>query len=561
MNVDICNICNCTTKNKCCNPIHWSYNFLLFGGKPQWKTLEHNGPMFPPDYNPHNIPILINKKKYNLSPLAEEFATIYSKYIGTAYVENNTFNKNFWNDYKKILPSDISILIKSITDIDFSLIYNHLIEESEKKKLYTKEEKEKIKIKQEEYEKKFKFCKIDGNVQSVGNYKIEPPGIFLGRGVHPKLGKIKKRVYPEDVIINITKGSTPPTPNLTNHKWKDIIHDNSVVWLSSWKDPITSKNKYIFTSFDSLFKSKSDESKFDIARKLKKVVKNIRNKYMSELNDKNEKNKQLATSLYLIDNLALRIGNSKNTKETADTVGVTSLRVEHITLLDNYVIKLDFLSKDSVRYCNKLKIDETVYNNIKSFITNKSKSEKLFDLINPTMLNEYLSNFMKNLTSKVWRTYNASETFQKELLSVKNNNIINKMDKNERINYLITLVNKANASVAILCNHQKNITTSSENQFEKIDEQIKKLKEQKNKLDDKEKIKVIDNKIIVLKLKKKHKKDSEHISLGTSKNNYIDPRIVFAFAKKYNIPIDKIMNKASLKRFEWANQIDEKYEF
>ena len=65
--------------------------------------------------------------------------------------------------------------------------------------------------------------------------------------------------------------------------------------------------------------------------------------------DENPKNRQLATALYFIDNLALRVGGSKDTKEEADTVGVTSLRVEHIENLDNNQIKLDFLGKDSVR--------------------------------------------------------------------------------------------------------------------------------------------------------------------------------------------------------------------
>ena len=68
----------------------------------------------------------------------------------------------------------------------------------------TKEEKEKIKLENEKIEEPYKYCFIDGTKQKVGNYKIEPPGIFLGRGDHPKIGMIKKRILPEDVIINLT---------------------------------------------------------------------------------------------------------------------------------------------------------------------------------------------------------------------------------------------------------------------------------------------------------------------------------------------------------------------
>jgi hypothetical protein len=43
---------------------------------------------------------------------------------------------------------------------------------------------------------------------------------------------------------------------------------NEVVIKTTWKEKITGKNKYVFTSLDSFFKSASDESKFDLARKL-----------------------------------------------------------------------------------------------------------------------------------------------------------------------------------------------------------------------------------------------------------------------------------------------------
>ena len=56
--------------------------------------------------------------------------------------------------------------------------------------------------------------------------------------------------------------------------------------------------------------------------------------------------RQRATALHLIDKLALRCGNEKDTEEEADTVGCCSLRCEHIDLLDGNVVKFDFLGKD-----------------------------------------------------------------------------------------------------------------------------------------------------------------------------------------------------------------------
>lgn len=37
----------------------------------------------------------------------------------------------------------------------------------------------------------------------MGNFRVEPPGLFRGRGEHPKMGMIKRRIYPRDITINI----------------------------------------------------------------------------------------------------------------------------------------------------------------------------------------------------------------------------------------------------------------------------------------------------------------------------------------------------------------------
>ena len=69
----------------------------------------------------------------------------------------------------------------------------------------SKEEKNKIKDANAEIADKYGFCMMDGHKQKVGNFRIEPPGLFRGRGDHPKQGKLKKRVQARDIIINIGK--------------------------------------------------------------------------------------------------------------------------------------------------------------------------------------------------------------------------------------------------------------------------------------------------------------------------------------------------------------------
>jgi DNA topoisomerase-1 len=533
----------------------------LIGGadKPQWSVLRHNGPMFPSEYEQHKIPVIINGKEIILPKQAEEYATMFSRYLESPYMESNSFKKNFWKDFKPTLEN---ISVSSLDEIDFSMIKKYLDREKEKKLEISKEQKEANKIKQLEIEEPYRNCIIDGAQQKVGNYKIEPPGIFIGRGNHPKLGRIKKRIQPEDVTINLDKESPIPKPNVSGN-WGGVIHERHVIWLATWKEEITGKNKYVFTSLDSFFKSKSDEEKFDLARQLKRKSNSIRETYEKDLNDSDMKKKQLATALYFIDNLALRVGGKKDSKEEADTVGVTSLRVEHITLMENNTIKLDFLGKDSVRYCRKVSVVSDIYKNLEEFQKNKKNKDELFDLINSSSLNEYLNSFLEGLTAKVWRTYNASMLFQKELDKIKEEKIA-EIDPEERLNFLISMFNQANTSVALLCNHQKAVSKTIDDQVDKVDSRIKELKKKKLKYQEKkdtDKVNKIETKIKLYKLKKDTKLKMKNVSLSTSKNNYIDPRIIFSFINKFEIPPEKLFTQQLIDRFKWASNVDKNYRF
>lgn len=533
------------------------YLSVQFGaGQKKWTTLSHNGVVFPPAYVPHRVPILYEGNKIELEKDVEEIATLYAKFIDSEYIKDNTFRRNFWNDFKKILGKEH--IIQSLDNCDFSLIYDHLLKEKEKKKL---DDGDKIK----EDVEKYKVAYIDGKVQPVGNFRMEPPGIFLGRGCNKRLGMVKKRILPEDITINIGKGE--PIPELPDflkdgHKWNEIIHNPYVEWLASWQDTITGKLKYVWLGSHSDQKAKSDIEKFDLARKLKKKIKTIRLKNEIELKSNEKKMRQIATAFYFIDKYALRVGNEKGEGET-DTVGVTSLRVEHIELLDGGKVKLDFLGKDSVRYQNTIHVDDTVYHNLKTFIENKDLDEQLFDLINSSDVNNYLKTYMKNLTAKVFRTYNASYIFQKEL-----NKVTNKYDsynESDKINLLLDEFNRANMSAAKICNHQKNVNKSNVKQVESINKQIKavkaRLRKEKKGKKNVEKITELQSKLKKLRAKKDMKIEMKNLSLSTSKINYIDPRITVAFLKKHNIPVDKIFPKTLQEKFKWAFDIDESYRF
>ncbi|ARF10236.1 DNA topoisomerase IB [Hokovirus HKV1] len=524
----------------------------------KWKTFEHNGVLFPPLYKPHKVPIIYNNQRIILPPLAEEYATLFAKYKEHEYFNNKVFRKNFWNDWSKVLKDTP---IKSLDDCDFSLIYNYLLEQKEQKKIINPEEKKA----KEEDEKKYKVAYVDGKEQEVGNFRIEPPSIFIGRGCHPKLGSIKKRIMPEDITINIGKNAKIPVPPYG--KWKNVIHDNNVRWLASWLDTINDKTKYVFLGSRSDWKAESDKNKFDFARKLKKNIKRIRENNDINMSSPEEKIRQIAVALYFIDKLALRVGNEKGEDE-ADTVGVTSLRCEHIHLLENNTVKLDFLGKDSIRYTNKLQVTELVYKNIKGFLNNKTKNDDLFDRINSNDLNKYLNDFLDGLTAKVFRTYNASHLLQKELNKItKKYNDIPDIDKT---NKLYDGFNKANAAVALLCNHQKKVSKTFNEQINKITQMINKNRKEIKKIQasseeltqaKKERIKKLQKKILELKAKKNLKIDLKGVSLDTSKTNYLDPRITIAFAKKHNLSLDKLFSKKLQDKFFWAMDVSADFKF
>jgi DNA topoisomerase-1 len=540
-------------------------NLNMNGGGYKWTSFEHNGVMFPPEYSPHKIKLKykvnenMNEKVelVELNAIAEEYIMLYVKYLETDYVLNKTFNKNFFNDWKKTLGKDS--IIKSLEQCDLTEFRQIYLDMKTMKQANTGTSDEEVNSDNKNKDTKYKTAIVDGKPQPVGNFRMEPPGIFLGRGENPKIGKIKSRIYPEDITLNLSKeAKIPELPDFLNtHKWGKIIHDKHAEWLASWRDTITDKYKYVWLGAHSDFKASSDMAKFDLASKLKRKIEAIHKDNEQNLLSTDTKKKQVATAFYFIDKFALRVGNEKSSDET-DTVGVTSLRCEHIELKESNQIVLDFLGKDSVRYYNKLSVDEIVYKNIEEFIQGKNKNEDVFDKINSNDINKYLQTFMTNLTAKVFRTYNASSLFQKELKK-----ITKKYAENSDKTLLLDEFNKANAKVAQLCNHQKNVGKNFKDNLTKLDLQLKKVKSdlRKAKENKSSKIASLTIKLQKLKSRKELKQELKNISLGTSKANYIDPRITVAFLKLHNLPIEKVFSSTLRDKFKWAFEVNADYKF
>ena len=457
----------------------WWEDPMRNDGTHKWETLEHNGVVFPPEYQPlpKNIKMKYDGKPVTLHPDAEEVAGFFGAMLhSTLNVENPTFQKNFLQDFREILKktgyakdsTGEKVDIKEFRKCDFTPIFEYYEAQRQAKKDASKDEKKASKAAKDEAEASYVYCIWDGKKQKVGNFRVEPPGLFRGRGEHPKTGKVKSRVQPEQITINIGKAAkVPPPPE--GHKWKEVKHDKTGTWLAMWQENINGNYKYVMLAASSDVKGQSDFKKFEKARELKKHIDRIRKDYRKGLRDELTAERQKATAMYLIDQFALRAGNEKGEDE-ADTVGCCSLKYENVTLREPTTVIFDFLGKDSIRFYEEVEVDRQVFKNLKIFKkAPKKEGDEIFDRLTTTQLNNHLQHYMKGLTAKVFRTYNASYTMASLLKDMKSTGSIAEKVKD---------YNDANRKVAILCNHKRTVTANHANQMEKLGDRVKGLKYQ-----------------------------------------------------------------------------------
>jgi DNA topoisomerase-1 len=267
---------------------------------------------------------------------------------------------------------------------------------------------------------------------------------------------------------------------------------------------------------------------------------------------------------------------------------------------------------------------------------------------------------MPGLSAKVFRTFNASWTFQDQLrkLTPVNGSVVDKF----------AAYTEANRQVAILCNHKRAIPKTHDIAIGKIEDQVRALKYQKMRikkqlihLDPKKKkieyesdidddwirqhqedlveksreqirkkfikenekrvkddlqvlseselesrleaadvlaaeyekenksgtveptssmtvekgekaLEKLDEKIYTLRSQRDMRDANKETALGTSKLNYIDPRISlgiywlmlglsFVWSAKYGVPIERLFAKTLREKFKWASTVDEDWEF
>jgi len=555
----------------------------------KWNTLEHNGVLFPKAYEPVGITLKHLHTCLSNYGKAEEMLFAYAARLETEYVKDATFNKNFVRCLRPHLPEKLRGLTfpddfaEDLKDI-FAIIQN----KKELAKNKTKEEKKAEEVERAMLKEKYGYATLNGKRMPLGAYLIEPAGIFIGRGKNPLHGMWKEAATPEDVTINISKGSPVPLAP-TGHHWKAIVENTKAYWIAYYIIPVVNKRKFILFGATSDVKQGADQAKFQKAITLLKNWERLKKYIERNVSNGDPVIQQAALVAYLIMNLGIRVGDEKDDDE-ADTVGASTLRIEHVKL-DGNKLTLNFLGKDSIRYKNSMEVIPSVAKSLQKLTEGKKKSSEVFPFVTSHTVNAFLKDCVEGVSAKQFRTAYGSMLLCQALRDVRPTAGLTDGQK-------LAVFNECNKAVAEKLNHKKapaknfdeqvdgmkdtltklrseyreieietlpkisdidtELTTlRAGRQTKEIKDKISKLKEKKAKL--KSRLENKKSRIIDVNLKIKMKEETKDIALGTSKTNYSSPRVTVSWCKAKGLPIEKVFSKSLQEKFAWAMDTDEDY--
>jgi DNA topoisomerase-1 len=433
------------------------------------ETLHHNGVLVPPRYEGKGLKIKVNGEEVRLMAEQEEMAVAWAKKVGTPYVEDRVFAKNFHKDFSEKLGTEVKP-----GDVDYSEIVALVEKEREYKNNLPKEEKKRLaaerKAVREANKEKYGYAWVDGEKTELANYVVEPTSIFMGRGKHPLRGSWKEGPSEEDVILNLSPDAPRPEGN-----WKEIVWEPEAIWIARWQDKLSGKMKYVWFADSSSVKQKKEIEKFDKAKEFQQNLPRVKRHILQNLDSEDLKRRKIATVCYLIDRLKIRVGDEKDPDE-ADTVGASTLRKEHIQINGDGTVSFNFLGKDSVPHIFTTKLPDKVIENLKEFSENSESV--LFNGVRSSHVSEFLDEVMTGLSAKVFRTLYASDAVQTKLDKVP----VEPEDPEYVKNYVAKM---ANLEAAKVCNHKRTIPKRWKASLEKKKERINVLKERAKKAQDK----------------------------------------------------------------------------
>ncbi len=424
------------------------------------KHLHHNGVVVPQRYEGKGLSLKVNGKTLQLTSEQEEMALAWARKIGTPYVEDPVFAKNFHRDLSRKLGAEVRA-----EDIDYSEILFSIEQERNLKTKMSKADIRQLtaqrKATREENKETYGYAWVDDVRIEIANYVVEPNSIFMGRGKHPLRGSWKEGPRQEDIELNLSPDSPKPPGN-----WKSISWQPEAMWIARWQDKLSGKIKYVWFSDSSIQKQRKDIEKFNKARELRENLIQVESHIWNNLDSADVKRKKTATVCFLIDKLRIRVGDEKDPDE-ADTVGASTLRQEHLIYNDDGTVTFNFLGKDSVPHIFTVELPENVIRNLKEF--SATTSATLFDGADSKSVSQFLGEVMDGLSAKVFRTCYASEAVNTKLTTAQ----VKPEDPECMKKYVAT---RANLEAAKVCNHRRTLPKNWKLSMEKDASRLNALK-------------------------------------------------------------------------------------
>ena len=182
------------------------------------------------------------------------------------------------------------------------------------------------------------------------------------------------------------------------------------------------RKQYIYNK---KFVEEQQEIKFQDLIKFGQKIKRIRRDYRGIIDSKlpfNNKNKVISLVLYLLDNCKFRIGSEEYRKKY-NTFGATTLNTEHILFKENEA-EIKFVGKKSVENTSTIK-NESVIKILEELCRMNKGKDYLFyykdnmgiNNISAGQVTNYLKKYHKNLSPKMFRTWNGNSILLKYLIS------------------------------------------------------------------------------------------------------------------------------------------------
>jgi DNA topoisomerase-1 len=437
------------------------------------KQLVHNGIVIPAPPAPTGLAFSIRGEGHVLTPKQEEMIMAWAKKKDTEYVQDPVFVANFCKDWSDALGLDEPL---TPDEVDLSECYARVDAERAAKEAMSPEERKAAaaqrKAQREALKERYGYAIVNGEKIELGNYMAEPSGIFMGRGEHPLRGRWKEGAKASDVILNLSPDAPRPEGD-----WGEIVWEPETLWVARWEDKLSGKLKYVWLSDAAPMKQDREAEKFDQAHELEAKIEEVRAHIHRGLASDDPKKRMLATACFLIDELTLRVGDEKDSDE-ADTVGATTLRPEHVRLLEDGEVEFKFLGKDSVPWHKRVKMPALVIQNLEELVANARPSSasanddeggdgkpQLFPDITSGHVNGYLSEALPGLSAKVFRTHHATMAVKESLYG-------SGIKRSDPDHLKWRALSEANLEAATLCNHTKKAPPSFERSQERYAERI-----------------------------------------------------------------------------------------